>query len=139
MKSNMKRRNQGKRAKFHPTLVGDGLVKALELRKLYDIRPVSSYKSFKFRRAIDYKNSIIGLIYNGIARIKSKMRETDVGEITMRREYLPEIFDEAIIIISSTDGFPKLTSFATKYFQERGLKIKYSPSTVTFKKNYKGK
>lgn len=134
----MKKRKKGKEADVHPKQDGGDLVETLELRRLYDNRPVTSYKSFEFKGPIEHKTSILGIVYNGVAKIKSMLKHKQVSELTIDRQYLPEILNESIIEISREDGLPRVTSFASKYFKERGITIKYSGNAVTFKNAYKG-
>ncbi len=68
----------------------------------------------------------------GLRKIESIMQERSVNELTLQREYLPEIFSVDLIKVSKDDGFPTLKSFLIQYFNLRGFLIKYQGNMVKF-------
>ena len=69
-------------------------------------------------------------------KIISIMKKESISELSIKRQYLPEILSDAVLKISS-DGFPALKRFAIAYFLLGGIKTEYYGNVVKFiKKSY---
>ncbi|MFX0006305.1 MAG: roadblock/LC7 domain-containing protein [Promethearchaeota archaeon] len=92
--------------------------------------------------AISTTNDVsLGLIFSDLRseggayrKIIALMEQESVSEITIERQYLPEILSERYLKISS-DGFPMLKNSVAENLLLRGIKTEYWGTVVRFIKN----
>ena len=73
----------------------------------------------------------IWLLHNSSEKILSLMAEESVYKLDIGREYLPELLHEDILEISS-DGLPRIKSFALRFFVSRDLQSELYENKVIF-------
>ncbi len=89
----------------------------------------------KGRDVIDtyvYKDEDISVIEEERNKIESIMKKESVDEISFERQYLPEIFDSAILELSDDDGLPMLKGFVIGYFRVSGILTKIHGKVIKF-------
>jgi len=64
-------------------------------------------------------------------KIESLMQEESVNELTIQREYLPEIFSKDVLELSD-DGLPTLTGFILEYLKEKGISTEAYGKIIKF-------
>jgi hypothetical protein len=95
--------------------------------KRYDLREKSISPESEldfFFNSIDY----------GITKIKFLMKEQSTDELTIHRQYLLEIFDRDLLVISEKDGYPTFKAEVRRIFELMGiLTINYGNIIKFFK------
>jgi len=61
------------------------------------------------------------LIDGGITKIKFLMKEQSTDELTIHRQYLLEIFDQGLLVISEKDGYPTFKPEVRNIFELIGI------------------
>lgn len=72
-------------------------------------------------------------------KIQSIMKKESVNELTIARQYLPEIFNADLLEISNDDGLPILKPFVTEYLNKNGITTELYGNIMKFKKQGKKK
>ncbi|MFX1532480.1 MAG: hypothetical protein ACFFBC_15290 [Promethearchaeota archaeon] len=71
-------------------------------------------------------NQFFKLVDEGVTKLKLVMKEQSVDVLTFHRQYLPEMFDKGLLLISERDGYPIFKPEVLEYFEFMGiLTIKY--------------
>ena len=73
--------------------------------------------------------------YTGIALKKIMRMMGEAKELTITREYLPEIFKADLLENSKTDGLPTFRPFTLEYFKSCGILIRFQDTKVKFYKD----
>ena len=67
-------------------------------------------------------------------KIESIMKKENVNELTIERQYFPEIFSDDYLEISKDDGLPTLMPFVTINIMLHGIMTKFYGNTIKFYK-----
>ncbi len=96
----------------------------------------------KGRDVIDtyvYKDEDISVIEEERKKIESIMKKESVDEISFERQYLPEIFNSAILELSDDDGLLLLKGFVIGYFRVSGILTKIHGKVIKFfRRSFRG-
>ncbi|MFX0036454.1 MAG: zinc ribbon domain-containing protein [Candidatus Hermodarchaeota archaeon] len=79
-------------------------------------------------RVITKKLSSVG------KKIKSIMKNNSINELTIERQYLPEIFGADVLKISKDDGLPVLGPYVMRYLFTKGVSTDIFGNIIKFKK-----
>jgi len=82
--------------------------------KKYDLREMSISRESDF-------DLFFNLIDGGITKIKFLMKEQSTDELTIHRQYLLEIFDQGLLVISEKDGYPTFKPEVRNIFELIGI------------------
>jgi hypothetical protein len=66
--------------------------------------------------------------------IDSIMKKESIDEITLERQYLPEIFDKGVYLYSVEDGLPILNPFIPMYLRSKGIITEHYGKLLKIKK-----
>ena len=64
-------------------------------------------------------------------KVESLMEKEDMNEITINREYLPEIFNKGVLEIFN-DGFPTLKPFILEFLRKKGIMTEIFGKVIKF-------
>lgn len=67
--------------------------------------------------------------------IDSIMKKESISEVTLERQYLPEIIDNEALELSKDDGLPTLKRFVANYFKKKGINVEIYGNVVKFLKS----